>query len=113
VTMKARAFFFAHFGRLTISWTTGARSGVRWSGPATPVVGHAGIESQSTAAVVRARVEMLFFLVVNAGALSIAWPSKWSDVGPDRGASTLNWIHARTMPAPFGMVTVAKRSPTI
>ena len=56
--VKANALLACQPARLTISWMTADRSGVRWSRPASPTVVHAA-GAQSTPAAVVARDEMI------------------------------------------------------
>ena len=69
----ARAFPLAQPGRLTTSWITAVRSGVRCAAVAAPTVGHdAGC--QVAVAVVRGRLEMLSDPVAKVAGLSAACP---------------------------------------
>ena len=58
VTSRASALPLVQPGRSTISWSTAARLGVRWSAVAAPTVGH-DTGAQATVAVVLGREEML------------------------------------------------------
>ena len=100
-----------HPGRLTSSWITAARDGVRWSAPACPIVDQAA-GSHGTEAIVRVHPEMLPLLLRNVGALSIAWPWIKSEVVSDWASSTANWTQALVMVAPCGTATPRKRTPT-
>ena len=81
-------------GRSTISWMIGDKSGVRWSGPATPTVVQA-TGDQCTAAVVRGLDETFPTEEVKAGALTVSWPSMVRDVAPELASSTWNCTWAR------------------
>ena len=70
VTIMTSAFPLAHPVRFTISWITGASSGVRWLAPAWPAVHAAG--AHAVDAVVRGRPEMFPFEPLKPDALSAA-----------------------------------------
>jgi len=71
VTMKARALPLSQPERLTTSWTSALRSGVRWLAPADPRLQAAG--DQPASASVRAREEILKLAVEKVAALSASW----------------------------------------
>ncbi len=90
VMINASELPSAQPGRLTISWMTEVRSGVCWSGPASPLVVQAGGD-QDTAAVVLARLEMLPSTLSKVSGLGAACPSMVRLVAPESVSSTWNW----------------------
>lgn len=76
--------------RLTISWITVARFGVRWSGRACPTVDQ-GAGDQATLAAVRGLEETFRVAVVKVPGLSEVWPWTVSDVEAVLTWSTRNW----------------------
>src|SRR6266576_2679381 len=111
VTIIASALPLAQPGRMTISWTTAVRSGVRSFALASPITVQ-GTGDQLAEAVVRGRVETLPFALVKVAGLSAARP--WID----RLVTSLcvsfdsNWTYARVIVAPFGIATAVQRIPT-
>src|SRR5262245_12265607 len=98
--------------RSTISWTTEARSGVLWSGPACPSVVHAaGV--QCTDAVVFAREDTFPAAAVKVRALSASSPLMVREVEVEDSSWTLNWMWAFVIVALLGMVRLLKRMPTV
>jgi hypothetical protein len=97
--------------RSTISWITGPISAVCWSGPASPIVFHAG-GLQDADAVVLGREEMPFVAVVKVDAVSEACPSMMSEVACERALSAWNWMAALAIVAPCGTVMPVNRRPT-
>src|SRR5262245_16712430 len=108
--MRAIALPLTQLERLTISWITALRSGVRWSVPAWPVVHAFG--THATGAVVRGRVETLFEVVVKVGALSSACPLIVRLVAPLSVARAVNWMYAAEMAVPFAIGMPGQRMPT-
>ena len=80
----------AHPGRLTISWITALRSGVRWFAPTWPAVHATG--AQLVAAVVRGRVEMPPLAEPKFSGLSAAWPRRTRLVATLCDSLALNWM---------------------
>src|SRR4029450_13320811 len=111
VTMKASGFPLTQPGRSMISWTTAARFGVRWLGPASPMTDHAGGD-HATDAVVRGREETFAAAVVNVPAASAAWPWTVSDEALPSVSSVVNCTDAFWITAPSGSATPANRTPT-
>src|SRR5262249_24224557 len=111
LTMIAIAFPLAPPGRLTISWITEPRSGVRWFAPASPATHGTG--DHGVAAVVRGRAVTLNAEEPKEKALSeaSAWNVRLVVTLCDSRAA--NWIHAVVMVAPFGMARLGQRMPTV
>jgi hypothetical protein len=97
--------------RSTISWITGLKSEVCWSGPASPTVSHAG-GLQDANAVVLGREEMSFNAVENVDAASEACPSMMSEVTSVSTSSAWNWTEALAIVAPCGTLMPVNRMPT-
>src|SRR5215472_4063290 len=110
--MIASAFPLAQPARLTTSWITGLRSGVRWSEPACPTVAHA-FGDQVAVATVRGREEMFLVLLLNVAALSAACPFRLSVVAPLAAWAVVNCTHAAVIVAPGGMARPVQRTPTV
>src|SRR6266542_4405199 len=109
--MIASGFPLAQPVRVTISWITGARLGVRWSGPVWPAVHSTG--DHAVEAVVGGREVTLFDAVVNAAAASAACPRSTRFVTSLCDSFAENWIQAAVIVAPFGTVTPVQRMPTV
>ncbi|MEX1207139.1 MAG: hypothetical protein WEE36_00830 [Acidimicrobiia bacterium] len=101
----------AQSGRDTTSWMTAARSGVRWSAPASPTLVHGG-GCQVAVAVVRGRLEGLALVVYGAAEPEASAPMT-RVAGADPVSSTENWIQAPVMVAPVGSGRPVKRIPTV
>src|SRR5580765_3344408 len=109
--MIASGFPLAQPLRFTISWMTGTRLGVRWSGPVVPAVHGTGVHAVQAA--VSGRDVTLPAVVVNVAAASAAWPRSTRFVTSDWDSLAANWIHAATMVDPRGTVTPVQRMPTV
>src|SRR5690242_16253642 len=110
--MIASAFPLAQPGRLTTSWITALRSGVRWALPACPTVLHAaGV--QVAEAAVRGRDEMLDVVRLKLEALSAACPDTVSVVAPLCDPAAVNCTHAAVIVEPGGIVMPVQRTPTV
>ena len=99
-------------GRLTTSWITAARFGVRCSAPAAPTTVQAGGDHIAAAAVF-GRDEMFIEAVVKAAALSAACARIVRVVTSDCASSAWNCTQALTIVAPCGMSTPVNRMPTV
>src|SRR6516162_418056 len=110
--MIASAFPLAQPARLTISWITGLRSGVRCVEPACPTVDHAA-GAQDAEATVCAREEMPFVVRLKVAALSAACPYRLSVVVPLDVWAAVNCTQAVVIVAPGGMARPGQRRPTV
>ena len=99
VTNRASALPLAQPGRSTISWSTAARLGVRWSAVARRHGRPRHRRSMPRSAVVLDREEMLLAVVVNAPALSAASPATVTLVVAVDTSSTWNWTQAAVIVA--------------
>src|SRR5688572_21348076 len=89
VTMNTSGLPLTQPGRSMIAWTTAARLGVRWLGPASPMTDHGGGD-QATAAVVRGREEMFEAAAENVAALSASSPWTVSEEALPSVSSVVN-----------------------
>src|SRR5262245_35151926 len=91
--MISASDFRAQPDRLTISWITGARSGVRWPAPASPMIDQ-GTGDHATDATVFGRDDRFWTANVNGAVLSAACPWIVSVVTSDCFSSAVNWTQA-------------------
>src|SRR5439155_201445 len=111
VTIMTSALPLAHPGRLTTSWITALRSGVRSFAEVSPELHATG--AQPVAAVVRVRVETSPLVAPKAGGLSAACPWRTRLVATLWAVRAVNWRYAAVMVEPAGMVRPVQRMPTV
>jgi hypothetical protein len=109
--MIARSFPADQSSRSTISWITFEMSGVRWAGPASPLLVQAAGD-QLAVSLVRVRAEMSLLADRKVGASPTSSPAMTRSVCMELVSSAWNWIQAVSMVANWGMGAPVKRRPT-
>src|SRR3990172_7366329 len=101
----------AQSDRSTIDAMSRAKSGVRWSVPATPTAGQAA-GAQTTEPLLTTRV-VIPRVPAKATGSAASSARMVRAAGPVDTSSTVNWIQAASTIAPAGMVTPRNRTPTV